>query len=82
MVGELGTSHTYVGGGDWPRPERVPVGTLGADLALDRASGRWRIARILPGQSWIEGRRVVGRGNEKPRLAPPPPSRDLRRPGP
>ncbi|HSB19584.1 MAG TPA: S41 family peptidase [Anaeromyxobacteraceae bacterium] len=57
MVGELGTSHTYVGGGDWPRPERVPVGTLGADLALDRASGRWRIARILPGQSWIEGRR-------------------------
>jgi tricorn protease len=57
MVAELASGHTYVGGGDWPRPERVPVGTLGADLALDRASGRWRIARILPGQSWIEGRR-------------------------
>ena len=57
MVGELGTGHTYVGGGDAPKPERVPVGTLGVDLALDRASGRWRIARTLPGQSWIEGRR-------------------------
>ncbi len=57
LVGELGTGHTYVGGGDSPRPERVPVGTLGADLALDGASGRWRIARIIPGQSWIEGRR-------------------------
>ncbi|MBI5066838.1 MAG: PD40 domain-containing protein [Deltaproteobacteria bacterium] len=56
MVAELGTGHTYVGGGDQPRPERVPVGTLGADLALDRAAGRWRIARILPGQSWVEGR--------------------------
>jgi tricorn protease len=57
LVGELGTGHTYVGGGDWPRPERLPVGTLGADLALDAAAGRWRIARILPGQNWVEGRR-------------------------
>jgi len=57
MAAELGSGHAYVGGGDAPHPERVPVGTLGADLALDRAAGRWRIARILPGQSWIESRR-------------------------
>ncbi len=56
LVGELGTGHTYVGGGDLPKVERVPVGTLGADLRLDAASGRWRIARILPAQPWVEGR--------------------------
>jgi tricorn protease len=56
LVGELGTGHTYVGGGDLPKVERLPVGTLGVDLALDAAAGRWRIARILPGQSWVEGR--------------------------
>ena len=56
LVGELGTGHTYVGGGDLPKGDRVPVGTLGADLALDGASGRWRIARILPAQPWIADR--------------------------
>jgi len=56
MVGELGTGHTYVGGGDVPKVDRVPVGTLGADLVLDAAAGRWKIARILPAQRWIEGR--------------------------
>lgn len=56
LVGELGTGHTYVGGGDLPKVERVPVGTLGADLELDAAAGRWRIARILPSQPWVEGR--------------------------
>jgi tricorn protease len=56
LVGELGTGHTYVNGGDLPKLERLPVGTLGADLALDAASGRWRIARILLGQSWVETR--------------------------
>jgi len=57
MAAELGSSHAYVGGGEMPRPERVPVGTLGADLELDARAGRWRIARILPGQPWIESRR-------------------------
>jgi tricorn protease len=57
MAGELGSGHTYVGGGDAPKPERVPVGTLGADLELDAQAGRWRIARILPGQGWVGSRR-------------------------
>ena len=56
LVGDLGSSHTYAGGGDLPKVERVPVGTLGADLALDARAGRWRITRILAGQSWVEGR--------------------------
>ncbi|MGI8799258.1 MAG: S41 family peptidase [Pseudonocardia sp.] len=47
--GELGTSHAYIRagkGGDWSeRP-----GLLGADLERD-ADGRWRIARVLPGES-------------------------------
>lgn len=55
MVGELATGHTYVGGGDYPRPARVPVGVLGADLELDAAVGLWRIARILTAGKWAEG---------------------------
>jgi tricorn protease len=57
MVGELASGHAYVGGGDAPKVEPLPVGTLGADLELDRATGRWRIARIIPAQNWIESRR-------------------------
>jgi tricorn protease len=57
MAGELGSGHTYVGGGEVAKPEPVPVGTLGADLEVDAKAGRWRIARILPGQNWIESRR-------------------------
>jgi tricorn protease len=56
LAAELGTGHTYVGGGDRRKVEKVPVGTLGADLILDRTAGRWRIARILEGQPWVEAR--------------------------
>ena len=57
MVSELGSGHSYVGGGDQPQPERLAVGVLGADLELDRESSLWRITRILEGQNWIEARR-------------------------
>ena len=30
MIGELNAGHTYVGGGDLPQPERIPMGLLGA----------------------------------------------------
>ena len=46
LIGELSTSHTYVGGGDTPHPPHVDVGLLGADFALDPASGRYRFATI------------------------------------
>ncbi len=51
MVGELNAGHAYVGGGDMPRPERIPVGLLGARISRD-ASGFYRIDRILRGHNW------------------------------
>jgi tricorn protease len=51
IVGELGTSHAYI------RPRATPgsggkgqVGLLGADLSRG-PDGRWRIDRVLPGES-------------------------------
>ncbi|HUU01315.1 MAG TPA: S41 family peptidase [Myxococcota bacterium] len=57
MIGELGTGHSYVGGGDAPSAAPISVGLLGADLQADPASGRYRIARIFEGQNWNEERR-------------------------
>jgi len=52
LIGELSNSHTYVGGGDYPDLHPVNVGLLGADFELDQASGRYRIAKIYPGENW------------------------------
>ncbi len=52
MIGELNAGHTYVGGGEYPRPARVPMGLLGARLSRDTATGYYRIDEILPGQNW------------------------------
>ena len=53
MISELNIGHTYVYGGDYQgEAKSVGVGLLGCDFALDPASGRYRIARILPGRSW------------------------------
>ncbi len=55
MIGELGTSHAYVFGGEaWDRPEPVEVGMLGADVEIDPQTGAFRIRRILPRLSWDE----------------------------
>ncbi|MGD0189234.1 MAG: PDZ domain-containing protein [Rhizomicrobium sp.] len=52
MQGELGNSHTYVGGGDEDDPrEAVKTPVLGVDFALDGASGRYTFARIYPGDN-------------------------------
>ena len=53
LVSELEAGHTYVTSGDEPKVERVPGGFLGCELAAD-PSGRYRIARILPGENWDE----------------------------
>ncbi len=56
LIGELGTSHTYVYGRDLRRmAERVSVGMLGADYELDPASNRYRIARIYRVPRWTAG---------------------------
>ncbi len=52
MQGELGTSHAYEMGGDYPGPRRYRRGFLGADLAFDESSGGWKIEHILRGDSW------------------------------
>ncbi|MFZ0211882.1 MAG: PDZ domain-containing protein [Candidatus Acidiferrales bacterium] len=52
MFAELSNSHMYVGGGDYPDLHPVNVGMLGVDFQLDEASGRYKFARILPGENW------------------------------
>ncbi len=52
LQGELGTSHAYEWGGDHRPPPPWKLGRLGADFAFDRAVGRWRIARIVRGDTW------------------------------
>ena len=52
ILGEISNSHTYVNGGDDPPEERrVPTAYLGADFALDGASGRYRLGTIYPGDN-------------------------------
>lgn len=50
MLGNLVLGHTRNGGGDLPRPSRVPGGLLGADYEV--ADGRYRFARIFQGENW------------------------------
>ena len=57
MISELGVGHAYIAGGDFEIPER-PGGALpGAEFELDRASNRYRIAKILPGHNEEDGYR-------------------------
>ncbi len=52
MLGEIGNSHTYVGGGDdGDTGPKVHAALLGVDWALDQASGRYRFATIYPGDN-------------------------------
>jgi tricorn protease len=53
VLGELGTSHSYVNQAADPvpgTPKTIPVGQLGADISRDD-SGRWIVDRVLPGES-------------------------------
>ena len=52
LIGELGTSHTYVGGGDLPELTKIAVGLLGADFELDPKSGAYRFRRIYRERDW------------------------------
>ncbi len=50
--GEIGNSHTYVGGGDdGDTTPKMHPGLLGVDWALDRASGRYKLAAIYGGDN-------------------------------
>ena len=52
LIGELNIGHAYVGGGDRLQPERIKTGLLGAEISKDKASGNFRIDKILRGQNW------------------------------
>ena len=58
MIGELNLGHCYVGGGDYPKAPRTPVGLLGAKLERDPKSGYIRIQKILKGQNWDKALRA------------------------
>ncbi len=50
--GEIGNSHTYVGGGDdGDTTPKIKPALLGVDWALDPASGRYKLATIYPGDN-------------------------------
>ena len=51
MIGELGNSHTYVGGGDDPHGKPVPTGLLGVDFGVDEKAGRYLFKTIYPGDN-------------------------------
>jgi len=51
MVAELNVGHAYIQGGDYEIPARPRVALPGARFELDEKAGRYRIARILPGQN-------------------------------
>jgi tricorn protease len=51
MISELVVQHAYIEGGDLGLPKRPYVALPGARLALDAASGRYRIAKIFAGQN-------------------------------
>jgi len=57
MIGELNIGHTYVGGGEMPKPKRVQTGLLGAQLERDPKSGYYRIKKILRGENWDKNAR-------------------------
>ncbi len=50
--GEMGNSHTYVGGGDdGDTAPKVKPSLLGVEWGQDPASGRYRLAKIYPGDN-------------------------------
>ncbi|MEI7906641.1 MAG: PDZ domain-containing protein, partial [Bacteroidota bacterium] len=52
MISELNIGHSYVGGGDYPKAERIKLGLLGAAIERDASSKYYRITKILKGQNW------------------------------
>ena len=55
MQGELGTSHAYEFGGDYPERTSYGIGYLGVDTVWDPKhgeNGAYKIARIIKGDTW------------------------------
>jgi tricorn protease len=50
MLGNLVLGHVWSQGGALPKQDRVSVGLLGADYAIE--DGRYKITKILTGENW------------------------------
>jgi tricorn protease len=50
MLNQLSVGHTFIRGGDQPRPDSVSVGLLGADYKIE--NNRYRFARVYNGENW------------------------------
>ncbi len=50
LIGEISSSHTYVGGGDVQQSDKRSVGYLGVDWEL--SNGAYRIKKIIKGAPW------------------------------
>jgi tricorn protease len=55
LQGELGTSHAYEMGGEYRQGPHYRQGFLGVDWHYDAENDRYRIARIVQGDTWDEG---------------------------
>ena len=53
MISELASGHAYVSPGEYPKPERIQMGLLGAEISRDK-SGFFKIDRILEGAPYSE----------------------------
>ncbi len=54
LQGELGTSHAYEFGGDYPVPPQYLPGFLGADIQFDPKVQAYRITKVYQGDPWKE----------------------------
>ena len=52
MISELASGHAYVSPGEYPKPERIKMGLLGAEISAEK--GYYRIDRILEGAPYSE----------------------------
>lgn len=52
MIAELNCGHAYVGGGDYPKAERIPTGLLGAEFKIEPNTKYVQIKKILQGANW------------------------------
>ncbi len=60
LGGETSIGHSFVGGGDFPATQRVPVGMLGADYEI--VNGFYRFKKIYNGESWNPDAKAPLRG--------------------
>ncbi len=49
MISELACGHAYVTPGEYKKPERIPMGLLGAEMSRDAKSGFYKIEKIIAG---------------------------------